>query len=55
MGLIEAAKVELKRMYEDREESASESDVYNMLVELIYEQTGRINREACHIVVSYFE
>ena len=44
----------VKRMYEDREESASESDVYNMLVELIYEQTGRINREACHIVVSYF-
>lgn len=44
----------VKRMYEDREESASESDVYNMLVELIYEQTGRINREACHIMVSYF-
>lgn len=44
----------VKRMYEDREESASESDVYNMLVELIYEQTGHINREACHIVVSYF-
>jgi hypothetical protein len=44
----------VKRMYEDREESASESDVYNMLVELIYEQTGRINREACRIVVSYF-
>ncbi|SDA39032.1 hypothetical protein SAMN02910275_00157 [Butyrivibrio sp. INlla18] len=44
----------IKRMYEDRDETASQSDVYNTLVELIYEQTGRISREASRILVSYF-
>lgn len=44
----------IKRMYEDREEESTESDIYNTLVDLIYEQTGYISREACRIVVSFF-
>lgn len=51
---VRALEKVIKRMYEDREENISESDVYNLLIELVYEQTGCISREACHIIISYF-
>lgn len=43
------------RMYEDASESlTSQSDIYNMLVDTLFEKTGRKYREACEIIISYF-
>ncbi|MED1419383.1 ABC-three component system protein [Bacillus smithii] len=45
----------IKRMYEDASESlTSQSDIYYMLVETLFEKTGRKYREACEIIISYF-
>jgi len=45
----------VKRMYEDASESlTSQSDIYNLLVETLFEKTGRKYREACEIIISYF-
>lgn len=45
----------VKRMYEDASEShISQSAIYNLLVETLFEKTGRKYREACEIIISYF-
>jgi len=45
----------IKRMYEDASESQiSQSAIYNLLVETLFEKTGRKYREACEIIISYF-
>jgi hypothetical protein len=45
----------VKRMYEDANESQlSQSAIYNLLVETLFEKTGRKYREACEIIISYF-
>lgn len=45
----------VKRMYEDASESQlSQSAIYNLLVETLFEKTGRKYREACEIIISYF-
>jgi hypothetical protein len=45
----------VKRMYEDASEShISQSAIYNLLVEALFEKTGRKYREACEIIISYF-
>ena len=45
----------VKRMYEDASEShISQSAIYNLLVETLFEKTGRKYREACDIIISYF-
>lgn len=46
---------DIKRMYEDvRESLRSQSDIYNVMVDSLFEKTGRKYREACEIVISYF-
>lgn len=45
----------IRRMYEDASESlASQSAIYNLLVESLFDKTGRKYREACEIIISYF-
>ena len=45
----------INRMYEDASEPlTSQSDIYTLLVETLYEKTGRKYREACEIIISYF-
>ena len=45
----------IKRMYEDASESLpSQSAIYNLLVETLFEKTGRKYKEACEIIISYF-
>jgi transcription elongation factor Elf1 len=46
----------IKRMYEDacEQEGASQSDIYNTMVTVLYEQMGRECLEACQVVVSCF-
>ena len=45
----------VSRMYEDASEShISQSAIFNMLVETLFEKTGRKYREACEIIISYF-
>lgn len=45
----------VKRMYEDASEShMSQSAIYNLLVDTLFEKTGRKYREACEIIISYF-
>ncbi|KPU44492.1 hypothetical protein OXPF_19860 [Oxobacter pfennigii] len=45
----------IKRMYEDASEShISQSDIYTLIVETLFEKTGRKYREACRIIISYF-
>ena len=45
----------VKRMYEDASEShISQSAIYNLLVETLFEKTGRKYRAACEIIISYF-
>lgn len=45
----------IKRMYEDAsEKSVSQSDIYNSLVDVLFERTGRRYREAAAVVISYF-
>lgn len=45
----------IKRMYEDANETnISQSDIYHLLVETLFEKTGRKYREACEIIISYF-
>ncbi|WP_218971038.1 ABC-three component system protein [Alkalihalobacterium bogoriense] len=45
----------VKRMYEDASEAiTSQSDIYNLLVETLFNKTGRKHREACEIIISYF-
>ncbi len=45
----------INRMYEDASEPlTSQSDIYNLLVETLFEKTGRKYREACEIIISYF-
>jgi len=45
----------IRRMYEDASESKmTQSDIYNLLVETLFEKTGRKYREACEIIISYF-
>lgn len=42
----------VKRMYEDASEShISQSAIYNLLVETLFEKTGRKYREACEIII----
>lgn len=45
----------IKRMYEDANETnISQSDIYHLLVETLFDKTGRKYREACEIIISYF-
>ena len=45
----------ITRMYEDASEPlTSQSDIYNLLVETLFDKTGRKYREACEIIISYF-
>jgi len=45
----------IKRMYEDASESLpTQSAIYNLLVETLFEKTGRKYKEACEIIISYF-
>ncbi|MDD3415952.1 MAG: hypothetical protein PHY47_18440 [Lachnospiraceae bacterium] len=45
----------VKRMYEDANESdISQSAIYNILVETLFDKTGRKYREACEVIISYF-
>jgi len=45
----------VKRMYEDASESlTSQSAIYNLLVETLFDKTGHKYREACEIIISYF-
>lgn len=45
----------VKRMYEDASDShISQSAIYNLLVETLFDKTGRKYREACEIIISYF-
>lgn len=45
----------IKRMYEDANESLpTQSAIYNLLVETLFEKTGRKYKEACEIIISYF-
>lgn len=45
----------IKRMYEDASESlTSQSKIYNLLVDTLFDKTGRKYKEACEIIISYF-
>lgn len=45
----------VRRMYEDASEShISQSEIYYLLVETLFEKTGRKYRGACEIIISYF-
>ncbi|MDI6605082.1 MAG: hypothetical protein QME35_08095 [Thermoanaerobacteraceae bacterium] len=45
----------VKRMYEDASEKlTSQSDIYNLLADTLFEKTSRKYREACKIIISYF-
>ncbi len=45
----------IKRMYEDASVTlASQSAIYNLLVETLFDKTGRKYKEACEIIISYF-
>lgn len=45
----------IKRMYEDANETnISQSDIYHLLVETLFDKTGRKYKEACEIIISYF-
>lgn len=45
----------VRRMYEDANESdIPQSTIYHLLVETLFEKTGRKYREACGIIISYF-
>lgn len=45
----------IKRMYEDASESlTSQSDIYYLLVDMLYVKNNRKYKEACEIIISYF-
>ncbi|MEG1926673.1 MAG: hypothetical protein RR415_13105 [Ruthenibacterium sp.] len=45
----------IRRMYEDASENlTSQSEIYNLLVDTLFEKSGRKYKEACAIIISYF-
>lgn len=45
----------VRRMYEDASDGdISQSDIYYMLVESLYDKTRRKHRTACEVIISYF-
>ncbi len=45
----------IRRVYEDTSETiSSQSEIYNILVEWLYEKSGYKYKEACEIIISYF-
>ena len=45
----------IRRMFEDASETlTSQSDIYNHLVNALFEKSGRKHKEACEIIISYF-
>lgn len=45
----------IRRIYEDTSETiSSQSEVYNLLVNWLYEKAGYKYKEACEIIISYF-
>lgn len=44
----------VKRMFEDADGKMEQEDLYNMLVDTLFNKTGRKHKRACRIIISYF-